>query len=562
MPKLLFLLVLSLALSACSTFSAVGDAFTAPLRWVGLTDKPAEIDRKALLHHTRILASDRFEGRLPGTLGEDLTVSYLTEQFQAMGLAPGNPDGSYTQDVPLVGIRAQADVGIQVRGKPLPVRLQHDVVAVSQRLDPLVRVRQSPIVFVGYGVQAPEYRWDDFKGRDLRGKTLLMLVNDPAVPDPADPAQLDPAMFKGRAMTYYGRWTYKYEMASALGAAAVLVIHETEPAGYPWAVVAGSWGTENFTLDAPDGNRDRVAVEGWLHAAKADELFAASGLDFPALKKAATRPDFEPVALPAQASFQVRNQLRRVASKNVVARVPGTRRPEELVVYTAHWDHLGKNEELEGDQIYNGALDNATGTAGLLELAEVFAARPAARSMLFLAVTAEEQGLLGARYYAENPLYPLHRTVANINMDGLNTWGRTRDVLIVGEGQNSLEDRLAEAAAAQDRIVRPEAEPEKGYYYRSDHFEFAKRGVPALYAGRGTQYHDRPPDYGMAKRKEYVTRHYHKVSDEVDPAWDLSGAVEDLQLLEMVGRAVAEADGVPQWKPGSEFEGVNRRRHP
>lgn len=557
--RILFLTLLSLSLLGCASFN---HAITAPLRWVGLGGDGKAIQEKALLRHTRTLASDEFEGRLPGTNGETLTVAYLEQQFRDMGVAPGNPDGSYRQAVPLVGITGQADMGIQVRGKPLPVELQKDVVAVSQRLDPVVRVRQSPMVFVGYGVQAPEYRWDDYKGQDMRGKTLLMLVNDPAVPDALNPGQLDPAAFKGRAMTYYGRWTYKYEIASALGAAAVLVIHETAEAGYPWEVVSGSWGTENFTLDAGDGNRNRVAVEGWLHSSLAGQLFAASGYDFDALKAAAARRDFQPIELPARASIQVRNTVRKVASNNVIGMVAGSSQPNEYLIYTAHWDHLGRDRSLNGDQIYNGALDNATGTAGLLELARVFAAKPVARSVLFLAVTAEEQGLLGSRYYAENPLYPLHQTVANINMDGLNTWGKTSDVLIVGQGQNTLEDNLSAAAAKQSRVVLPEAEPEKGYYYRSDHFEFAKQGVPALYTGKGTQYLGREPEFGARKRAEYVSQDYHKVSDEMKPDWDFSGAVQDLELLEMVGRAVANSQSQPQWKPGSEFAGVNRRRHP
>jgi len=546
-------IAISAVLASCATLEQTAS-------WVGLGGlfdgdsqvNPA-ITAEELRNHVAILASDAYGGRLPGTQGETLTVRYLEEQFRKAGLQPGNPDGGYTQDVPLVGLTSDADVGISVAGKPLPVKLQEDVVVVSQRLDPRTLLRRVPMVFVGHGVQAPEYNWDDYAGLDVKGKILVMLVNDPQVQGADD--RLDPEYFRGRAMTYYGRWTYKYEIASKLGAAGALVIHNTDMAGYPWEVVSGSWGTENFTLDLGDGNRDRVAVEGWLHEDTARELLRRSGHDYESLRRRASVPGFRGFELPAESSMIVRNSVRRVASQNVLAAVPGTDPAlrDEWMIYTAHWDHLGTNPALKGDQIYNGALDNASGVGALLELAQAFVAKPARRSTLFLAVTAEEQGLLGARWYAEHPVYPPSATVANINMDGLNIWGPTEDVVVTGMGQSTLEDVLGHAAAAQGRSLRPESSPEKGYYFRSDHFEFAKIGIPALYADSGITPIGGTLAEGKAQRADYVAHRYHKVDDELTDDWNLEGAVTDVELMFSVGQAVANAPGRPAWKAGSEF---------
>jgi Zn-dependent M28 family amino/carboxypeptidase len=518
----------------------------------------AAVTAGSLLAHVRELASDRYEGRAPATEGERLTVEYLTQQFAALGLKPGNPDGRWVQDVPLVEISATRDATLTVRGKPLRLKFPDDYVALSLRVTPKVEVRDSEVVFVGYGVVAPEYGWDDYKGVDVRGKTIVMLVNDPQVPDARDPSKLDDAMFGGRAMTYYGRWTYKYEIASEKGAAAVMIVHETGPAGYPYEVVSGSWGRENFNLDRADGNAGRVPVEGWFTEERARTLLKLSGHSFDQLKAAAVRRDFRPVALPARASFTVNNTVRRVKSQNVVAKLEGSdpQLKDQVLVYTAHWDHLGKDPKLADDQIFNGALDNATGTAGLLEMARAWSKLPVAprRSVLFLAVTAEEQGLLGSKWYAENPLYPLDRTVANINMDGLGIWGPTSDVVLVGKGQSTLDDVLAAEAARQGRVVMAEPTPEKGYYYRSDHFEFAKVGVPALYADGGVRVVGKPEGWGEERQAEYVARDYHKVSDEVRDDWNLDGAAQDIGLLFRVGLAVTEQDAWPQWNPGSEFK--------
>jgi Zn-dependent M28 family amino/carboxypeptidase len=393
---------------------------------------------------------------------------------------------------------------------------------------------------------------------DVRGKTIITLINDPAVPDPHDPTKLDETMFRGRAMTYYGRWTYKYEIATEKGAAAAIIVHETGPAGYPFEVVTGSWGRENFDIVTPDRNMSRVPVEGWISIDKAKEVLKAAGQDFDQLKQAAARKDFRPVPLGLHANFRIRNTLREVQSRNVIGKLEGSDAGlrDEYLIYTAHWDHLGKDDTLDGDQIFNGAHDNATGTAGLLELAKAFSKLDPApkRSILFLAVTAEEQGLLGAKYYAANPLYPLERTVANINMDGLNTWGRTSDIVVIGLGNSTLDDVLAEVARVQGRVLKPDAEPEKGFYYRSDHFEFAKQGVPALYTDNGTDYIGKPQEWALKKREEYTKNDYHKPSDEVREDWDLSGAVEDLRILFEVGFRVAQAKQWPGWKEGTEFK--------
>lgn len=508
-----------------------------------------------ILKHTQRLASDEFEGRGPGTPGEDKTVAYLIEQFRRIGLEPGNPDGTFIQQVPLIGIRSQVTGSLQAGARKIDLNPLKDFVGVSRPQQETNAVKDSDIVFVGYGVVAPEHQWDDYKGVDVKGKTLLMLINDP----PAADQQL----FKGKAMTYYGRWTYKYEIASEKGAAAAIIVHETGPAGYPFEVVTGSWGQENFDLARPDKNQGRVPVESWVSLDKARELLAATGQDFESLKKQAATREFKPVVLKAKANFQAKNSIREVRSRNVIGRLVGSdpKLRDEYVVYTAHWDHLGKDDKRQGDQIFNGALDNASGTAALLELAQAFAnmvPRPK-RSILFLSVTAEEKGLLGARYYAENPLYPLMQTVANINMDGVNQWGKTKDLVVVGTGQSNLEDTLAEAAKDQDRILIDDPEPEKGFYYRSDHFEFAKKGVPALYTNSGEQYIDKPAGFARQKRDEYTANDYHKPSDEVKPDWDLTGAVEDLKLLFEVGYRVAQSDQQPQWKDGSEFKSVKRQ---
>jgi Zn-dependent M28 family amino/carboxypeptidase len=516
------------------------------------------IDADLVLANTKVLASDEFEGRGPGTKGEDRTVAYLIEQFRAMGLTPGNPNGTYVQKVPLVGITAApAPLVLRKGAEELTLKWKDDVVGGTKRVVESVTLDESELVFVGYGVVAPEYGWDDYKDVDVKGKTLVMLVNDPPIPDPSNPAQLDPKMFGGSAMTYYGRWTYKFEIASEQGAAGAFIIHETGPAGYGFDVVQGSWTGEQSDLVVPDKNMGRVAIQGWVSNEQGRALLTLGGQDLDALKQQAATREFKPVALGVTASMTIKNTLRRMESQNVLARVEG-RDPtlrNEHVVYMAHWDHLGVGEPVDGDRIYNGAVDNAVGTAGILEIARAFTRLPSPpkRSILFLAVTAEEQGLLGSEYYAAAPVYPLARTVATINIDTLNVRGRTRDLTIIGYGASELDDYARDATGEQGRIVRPDPEPEKGFYYRSDHFNFAKQGVPALYADEGVEFIGKPADYGRQMREQYTTRDYHKPSDIVRPDWDMSGAREDLQVFFAVGYRVAEADRMPEWRPGNEF---------
>jgi Zn-dependent M28 family amino/carboxypeptidase len=504
------------------------------------------ISAERLMEHIRVLSSDEFGGRAPGSAGEEKTVSYLTDRFREMGLEPGNPDGTFVQKVPLVGITATEESHLALVQKGATEELAPGLgyVAWTKRVTDRVSL-DSDLVFVGYGVVAPEYQWDDYKDVDVKGKVLVMLVNDP-------PAE---GLFGGEAMTYYGRWTYKYEIAAEKGAAGAFIVHETAPAGYPWEVVAGSWGGEQFDLKTPDGNQGRVAVEGWFTLETTRALFARAGLDFEAEKEKAKSASFRPVSLGASVKAEVMNRFREVDSANVVARLAGAEAPDEVVLYMAHWDHLGTREGAEGDNIFNGAYDNATGTAGLLELARAFSElepKPR-RSVLFLAVTAEEQGLLGSRYYAENPLYPAEKTVAAINMDGLNIWGKTKDVTVVGMGQSSLDDLARRFVAEQGRVLEPDPEPEKGYYYRSDHFELAKVGIPAFYPNDGVEFVGRPEGWGRHERERYVAEDYHKPSDEVKDWYDLSGMVQDLELYFAMGRHLAAGNEWPEWSETSEF---------
>ncbi|MBA3232034.1 MAG: M28 family peptidase [Acidobacteria bacterium] len=525
---------------------------------LAVADMPT-IDQDAILERIRVLSSDEFEGRAPGSRGEELTVKYLLDEFQKLGLKPGNPDGTFIQQVPLVGITgAEAQpFTVSGEGKKRTFKYRDEVVAFSQRVTASVQIQNSELVFVGYGVTAPEYSWDDFKDVDVKGKTIVVLVNDPQVPDPKDPSRLDDSLFNGRAMTYYGRWTYKYEEAARRGAAGVFIVHETKPAGYPFPVVQGFLG-ERFDLISDDKNMGRAAIQGWFSLETARAIFQMGGQDFDALTKQAITREFRPVPLGLQASMGLRQTMRTLDSQNVVAKLEGSdpKLRDEYVVYTAHWDHLGTGEPVNGDTVFDGALDNASGVASVLEMARALTQiKPQPRrSILFLMVTAEEQGLLGSQHYATRPLYPLEKTVANINVDGVNQWGRTRDLTVIGMGASELDDYLRDAAQEQKRTLRPDPEAEKGFYYRSDHFNFAKVGVPALYIDSGVEYIGKPAEYGQQKRDEYTSRDYHSRSDTIKPDWDLTGAAEDGRLLLAVGYRVANADRFPEWKAGSEFK--------
>jgi Zn-dependent M28 family amino/carboxypeptidase len=554
MQKLILVAALAAVTAACGGPSDETTARASGQQQLAVADMP-QIDHNAILEHIRVLSSDEFEGRAPGSRGEELTVQYLKEQFEKLGLQPGNPDGTFVQQVPLVGITGTEARPFTVTGdgQKRTFTYRDEVVAFSNRVTDRVEIQDSELVFVGYGVTAPEYDWDDFKDVDVTGKTIVVLVNDPQVPDPKDPSRLDDSLFNGRAMTYYGRWTYKYEEAARRGAAGVFIVHETEPAGYPFPVVQGFLG-ERFNLVAEDKNMGRSAIQGWFSLETTRELFKMAGQDFDALKQQALTREFRPVPLDLRASMALSQTMRTLESQNVLAKLEGSdpQLRDEFVVYTAHWDHLGK----DGDQIFNGALDNASGVASVLEIARAFTQiepQPK-RSILFLMVTAEEQGLLGSEHYATRPLYPLEKTLANINVDGVNQWGRTSDLTVIGMGASDLDDYLREAAAEQDRVLRPDPESEKGFYYRSDHFNFAKVGVPALYIDSGVEYIGKPESYGQQKRDEYTSRDYHSPSDTIKPDWDLTGAAEDNRLLLAVGYRIANADRFPEWKEGNEFK--------
>jgi Zn-dependent M28 family amino/carboxypeptidase len=525
------------------------------------------ITADGLLKHIKVLSSDEFEGRAPGSKGEELSVKYISQQFKRLGLKPGNPSGGFTQEVPLAGILSEPQLTFSVgEEQPTILKFPDDFVASSARLEEDVKVDNSPVVFVGYGIVAPEYGWDDYKGLDVRGKTLLMLINDPQIQDPDDPSRLDDKMFKGRAMTYYGRWSYKYEIAAQKGAAAAVIIHESAPAAYPYSVVRTSWSKENFELDNSNKNADAVQVRSWITLDVAKKLLAESGLDYDQLKKAATSKDFRPVQLmpreredrlPVRANFHIKQKVRSFKSHNIIGRIDGTdpKLKDEYVIFSAHWDHLGKHAELQGDQIFNGAVDNASGVGALLELAEAFAKTKTKRSLLFMATTAEEAGLLGAKFYAQHPLYPLTKTLADINLDTLNVWGKARDIEDISFGFSTLDDMLADATKRQNRTMIPNPRPEKGHIYRADNFEFSKVGLPSLYIGKNQHLLSRAEDAPL-RSDEYELKDYHQVSDEIHSDWDLSGAVQDVQLLFEVGSEVANGDKYPEWIPGNEFKPV------
>lgn len=541
------------------TIPLLASLFAAP----ALAAAPVSISPERLLEHTRALSADSFEGRAPGTRGEALSIAYLTHAFKAAGAQPGNPDGSWVQRVPMQGIRSTPSLAFGGCAAPLAFSVPDDIVAWTTRAKPKLTLKASDLVFVGYGVVAPEYGWDDYKGVDVRGKVLVMLINDPAIPDPKDPAKLDERMFKGRAMTYYGRWTYKFEIAAAKGAAGAIIIHETGPAAYPYDVVRNSNSEENITLRSPDGNANDVALRSWMREGKARELLGACGQDFDALKAAAIRPDFRPVPLAARLSATITTKLRTISSQNFVARIEGSdpAHRDETVVYSAHWDHLGKKVDKGRTTIYHGALDNASAVATLIELARKFSAERAdlKRSLLFFAPTGEETGLLGSRWYGEHPLYPLAKTVADLNMDIVNPWGRTSDFEMTGKGQTTLDDLFAREAATQGRVIVPEAKPENGMYFRSDHFEFVRRGVPAMLSSGGQTLIGSSIEESRQRRADYTAHRYHKQDDVVLPQWDLSGAAEDGELYYRVGRALARDLENVDFKEGSEFRAARAR---
>jgi Zn-dependent M28 family amino/carboxypeptidase len=506
--------------------------------------------------HVGTLASDEFDGRKPGTAGETRTLEYLESAFRQLGLEPGN-GASFLQQVPMVEIAAAPDASLSfsVGADVAPLKFRDDMVIWTKRVKESESIAASPLVFVGYGVSAPEFGWDDYAGIDMRGKTAVILVNDPGF------ITKDDSLFRGRAMTYYGRWTYKYEEAARRGAAAAIIVHQPEPAAYGWGTVVNSWSTPQLDRETADGNAGRVAIEGWITEAAAEKLFAANGKSFQDAVKRANRRGFRAEALPGTATASLRNSLRRAKSYNVVARLPGAKRPNEAIVYMAHWDHLGRLPDCSGDCVFNGAVDNATGTAGLLALADAFvrAPRKPARSILFLAVTLEESGLLGSAYYVDHPAVPLATTVAAINMDSLHFGGPARDVTVIGFGASELERYLASAAKKQGRVLTPDPTPEIGSFFRSDHFNFAKHGVPALYIKGGIDDRERGVEWRRKYLAEFTAKNYHQVGDNYSPDADLRAGVENLDLLYAVGAQLAAEKTFPNWNADSEFRAARDR---
>jgi Zn-dependent M28 family amino/carboxypeptidase len=511
----------------------------------------ASITEEGIQADVGVLASDEFQGRGPATPGEEKAVRYIEQRFKELGLKPGN-GGSWVQEIPLTQITSSpaSDLAIEGADGTKRYRYHDEFVASTRRMVERAGIDGSEMVFVGYGIVAPEWKWDDYKGVDVRGKTVVMLINDPGF------ATKDPKLFDGDAMTYYGRWTYKYDEAARHGAAGVFIVHETEPASYPWAVVDNSFTGPQMNFTAADKNMSYAAIEGWLAIDAARSVFSRAGLDFDKAKASACRRDFAPMPMGLRASVAVNNGIRNVVSRNVLGLLPGGSRADQCIIYTAHWDHLGMDTTRAGDRIFNGARDNASGVAGILEIANAFTklSAPPSRSVLFIAVTCEEQGLLGSEYYAEHPVFPLDRTAAAFNIDAVNIWGRMKDVTVTGYGNTVLDDYLADAAKTQDRVVRPGSEPSKGFFFRSDQFSLAQRGVPVLYLDGGTDSREHGSAWTNAQRDAFTTERYHKPSDELGPWWDLSGAVEDLRLLFLVGHRVAEQPSFPQWKKDAPFK--------
>ncbi|MGH6612775.1 M28 family metallopeptidase [Sphingomonas sp.] len=517
-------------------------------------DAPAPaISVETLKDVTQTLASDAFEGRAPATPAEDKTTGYIVERFKKAGLKPANK-GSWYQDVPLVEITASDVSPLTITGGKTPISAAYrtDLVIGTYRVTPKVAIKDSDMVFVGYGINAPERGWNDYAGVDVKGKTVVILVNDPDWRT----MTLD-GDFGGRAMTYYGRWTYKFEEAARKGAAAAIIVHDTEPAAYGWGVVQSSWTGPQLEQDTPGDHLDQSEAIGWIQKPVAEALFASAGQDLATLSKAAAIKGFKAVPLGVKASVSFTNTIRRQASKNVVGILPGTTKPDEVVLYSAHWDHLGRCDAIKGDDICNGAVDNASGTAGLVALAEAAVkAGPAKRSQVFLAVTGEESGLLGSKFYAENPIFPLAQTVGGVNMDGLNVIGKAKNFVLVGAGKSELEDLVKPMVAAEGRVITLEANPERGSYYRSDHFSFAKLGVPMLYGESGEDLVVGGTAAGKAATEDYIINRYHKPQDEYDAKWDWNGALSDLRIYYALGHSLADSDRWPNWYPSAEFRSI------
>ncbi len=518
------------------------------------------IRSEKILAHIKTLASDEFEGRAPGTKGETLAVEYLVEQFKRSRLKPGNPDGTYIQEVPLIGFQARPQIKLSVKGKKVPLNYPDDFVHETPRLLPEVSVNNLDVVFAGYGIVAPEYDWDDYKGTDVRNKLVVVLSGEPKIADKNDSSKSDKQMFKGDLRTYHSTRESKYEIARQHGAAAILVITDPEKQK-TFSIFKTFAQLEGAALKPKTSDKKSPALTGLMTIQAARRIFAAAGKDFDEMQKAANSKNFKAVSANAAANISITSKLRELKSRNVVARIEGSdaRLKNEYVIYTAHWDHLGRDKDLKGDQIYNGAIDNAGGTAQLLEIAAAFAKldKKPKRSILFIATTAEEKGFFGSRYYVQNPLYPLGKTIANINLDGCNVWGKTRDLTSSGYGNSTLDEFLEKAANLQGRTFLKESLDNDGLYFASDQIEFAKAGVPAVFPFSGYDYLDKPADFGEEKWGKYGEQNYHQVTDEVEADWDLTGGAEDAKWLTIAGYLIAQTEKRPKWSNDSEFR--NRR---
>lgn len=520
------------------------------------TEHADTFNRDSLMQHIEVLSHDDFMGRRPFSEGEEKTVLYMRTQFDHAGTVPGNGE-SYIQSVPLVDITVKAAPEMKVQSPKGSFKLKNveDYVLASERMDSAFSLEHEEIIFAGYGVVAPEHGWNDYEGIDVKGKVVLVLVNDPGF------NAGDTTLFKGRTMTYYGRWTYKYEEAARQGAKACFIVHNTAAASYPWSVVQNSWGESNMYLDSRNDATYHCAAIGWFTGAATKQLLAAAGKDT-TLLATADKQGFKAVPLGVKITTDAKVSTVHNTSKNVIAKIIGSKYPDEYIIYTAHWDHLGVGKpDANGDTIYNGAIDNASGSAALIEMARAFASlkEQPERTILFMSVTAEEQGLLGSKYYSEHPLYPLNKTVAVLNMDGINAYGKRKDVSITGQGQSELEDYFVAAAKEQGRYLAPEARPEAGGYFRSDHFNFAKAGVPALSAGGGMDDVTGGMEEGKRLRDEYTSKHYHQPSDNYDSTWTFEGGLDDIRLLFNVGKRLAFDHTWPQWKDGSEFKALREK---
>lgn len=505
------------------------------------------IDSVSIAQDIKVLASDAFQGRKPFTAGEDSTIAYLEKRFKEIGLQPGNGQ-SYTQEVPMVELISKPAGPMVIQGKKGRVTLPYldEYVIATRRVKEQVTVDQSELIFAGFGIVAPEYKWNDYEGLDVKGKTVVVMVNDPGF--------YDSTLFKGKTMTYYGRWTYKFEEAARQGATGIIIIHDVLPASYGWNVVRSGWSKPRLDLQTADDNMSRAAMEGWISLGAAKQIFALAGVSEDVMEKA-KHPGFKAVPLGVTTSMVITNKIKKSTSHNVVAVLPGTERKDEYIIYSAHWDHLGIGEAIRGDSIYNGAGDNASGTAAVLSLATAFKKLPQApkRSIVFIALTGEEQGLLGSEYYATHPLFPVKATVADINMDVMNTFGRTTDITIIGKGQSELDDYAAAAAKKQGRTIIPESNPSGGWFFRSDHFNFAKVGIPSLYPGAGEHSLEHDADWVANHRAAYGRDRYHSPFDQFDATWEMSGMVEDIRFLFDVGETLAGESTFPAWRPTSEF---------